>query len=147
MKRVAIIIAGGFLAVAGMAMAHKGATGVMKERMDLMSNLGDQTKALVMMVRGRTALDWQVVDQAGEAAMTAAESLPAKFPAGSFMAPSEAKTAILEQPETFAALSTALAKAGEALSQAASQQDEGAFLVAFRGYAQTCKDCHSLFRE
>lgn len=147
MRKAAVLATLVVLATGTIALAHKGATGVMKERMDMMSALGDYTKSLAMMVRGRTALDWQVVEQAGSVAANAGEMLPHKFPADSFKAPSEAKQTIISEIENFTLLSNGLSVAGSALKSAASNQDEGAFMVAFQSYAATCKACHSLYRE
>ena len=36
-------------------LAHSGATGVMKERMDTMGEMGDEMKRLTPMMRGQTA--------------------------------------------------------------------------------------------
>jgi cytochrome c556 len=100
-----------------------------------------------MMVRGRAALDWEVVEQAGQKAASIGQVLPSKFTKDSFHKPSEAKTTILEEPDVFANLSAALTQAGQALTMAAQKRDEGELMVAFVSYAQSCKDCHSLYRE
>ncbi len=147
MKALVMVATGLCMALAGLAWAHKGASGVMKERMDFMSSLGEQTKSMAMMVRGRTVLDWSVIEQAGQRAVSIGETLPKKFPKDSFHKPSEAKTLILEEPETFASLSAALVQAGHALTAAAQRADEAAFAVAFSDYAQSCKECHSRYRE
>ncbi len=147
MNKAAILATAILITSGSLALAHKGASGAMKERMDLMSALGDATKALAMMARGRTALDWQVVDQAGQTAVHTGAMLPHKVPADSFKAPSEAKAIITSELENFTLLSSGLADAGQALQTAAANQDEGAFLVAFQGFTQTCKACHSRYRE
>ncbi len=147
MKPIVLVAVAALAASGTLALAHKGASGVMKERMDMMSVLGNNTKALAMMARGRTALDWQIVEQAGQAAVHTGQTFPEKFPADSFKAPSEAKRNIVSELENFTLLAVGLAEAGQALQNAADMQDEGAFLVAFQGYAQTCKACHSLYRE
>ena len=47
-------------AIAATAFAHSGATGIVKERMDGMSALGETIKALVPMMRGEGTYDVEI---------------------------------------------------------------------------------------
>ena len=128
------------------ALAHSGATGIIKERMDMMSQITKDTKAMVSMVRGKADIDWEAVKKAGEHAAMTGEHFPMKFPEGSFKAPSEAAEAILTDPEGFKEQSQALWDAGTALIEASDAEDEEAFKSAFTDYTKTCKACHSDYR-
>jgi len=48
-------------ALGGQALAHSGAMGIVKERMDSMATLGDYAKAVGDMLKGKTAFEVSVV--------------------------------------------------------------------------------------
>ena len=137
----------GFSLVGALALAHSGATGIVKERMDLMSQIGKDTKAMAAMARGQAELDWDLIAKAGTFAASTAKHLPMKFPEDSFKAPSEAKTAIVSDAAGFKAEVEALWLSGLALTTAGQTQDEEAFQLAFSAYATTCSACHKKYRE
>lgn len=148
MKKSAFLgFAGAMTLGVALALAHSGATGIVKERMDLMSMVAGQTKTMAMMARGRADMDWDVVTKAGEHAVMTGETFPTLFPEDSFKKPSEALKTILTDAEDFMAESMAMATAGEALIAAADAQDEEAFKAAFDELRATCKSCHSDYRQ
>ena len=49
------------------AQAHKGATGIVKERMDLMTNISKRLKLVVQMIRGKRPFDGNAVAVASTA--------------------------------------------------------------------------------
>ena len=111
----AVVIAGSGLA----ALAHSGATGVMKERMDAMGEMGDAMKSLTPMMRGQTAYDPDVVRNAADTMVRhAGTQMTELFPEGSNGAPSEALDAIWEDWEEFAALAEALRTSAEGMKLA-----------------------------
>ena len=59
------------------ALAHSGATGVMKERMDAMGEMGDEMKRLAPMMRGQTAYDPDVVRSAADTMMFSGKNVRA----------------------------------------------------------------------
>ncbi len=102
------------------AFAHSGATGVMKERMDAMSEMGDAMKKLAPMMRGQTAYDPVAVRAAAETMIAhAGSSMTELFPEGSNGKPSEALNAIWEDWDEFAALAEALGTNAEGMKRAA----------------------------
>lgn len=54
------------LLIAGTAMAHEGATGVVAQRMDLMKQMGQHMKALGAMLAGKTAFDQETARRLAE---------------------------------------------------------------------------------
>jgi cytochrome c556 len=103
------------------ALAHSGATGVMKERMDAMGEMGDAMKRLTPMMRGQTAYDPDVVRNAADTMIGhAGTQMTELFPEGSNGAPSEALDAIWEDWEEFAALAEALRTSAEGMKLAAN---------------------------
>lgn len=134
------------MAVGGAALAHSGATGVVKERMDAMVAMAEAMKVIVPMSRGQVAYDADAYAEAARRiASHSGQPLVEKFPEGSLMAPSEAAPAIWEDFDRFADLSTTLEERAEALAQAAVTADSppGA---EFAAMAQTCGACHEDFR-
>jgi cytochrome c556 len=102
------------------ALAHSGATGVMKERMDAMDEMGEAMKRLTPMMRGQTEYDPDVVRSAAETMIGhAGAQMTELFPEGSNGKPSEALDAIWEDWEEFAALAEALRTSAEGMKLAA----------------------------
>ena len=102
------------------ALAHSGATGVMKERMDAMDEMGEAMKRLTPMMRGQTVYDPDVVRSAAETMIGhAGVQMTELFPEGSNGKPSEALDAIWEDWEEFAALAEALRTSAEGMKLAA----------------------------
>lgn len=102
------------------ALAHSGATGVMKERMDAMGEMGDEMKRLAPMMRGQTEYDPDVVRNAADTMIGhAGAQMTELFPEGSNGEPSEALDTIWEDWEEFAALAEALRTSAEGMKLAA----------------------------
>jgi len=59
--------------IAGQALAHTGAMGIVKERMDGMSILGDHAKSVGDMLKGKASFDLVAVEEAGQAFVTHGE--------------------------------------------------------------------------
>ncbi len=136
----------GLLAVA--ALAHSGATGIVKERMDSMKSIGSSMKAI-------SKLDWSQPEKARNELRNSAETIRGhaahivkQFPAGSIKGPSEAIPAIWEKPDEFKRLADALEnRAGElaAIASRISSAEEAKSHMA--GIGETCKTCHEGFRK
>lgn len=102
------------------ALAHEGATGVVKERMVLMEGFGDAMKSLTAMMRGKQSYDAdRVRAAASKIADHGGESLTRLFPENSLDAPTIATPAIWTDWERFSALANQLADYGTALKAAA----------------------------
>ena len=119
--RLRLVMAAFSLTTLGLAaLAHSGATGVMKERMDAMGEMGDAMKRLTPMMRGQTAYDPDVVRNTADTMIGhAGTQMTELFPKGSNGAPSEALDAIWEDWEGFAALAEALRSSAEGMKLAA----------------------------
>ncbi len=131
---------------AGLALAHQGATGVVKERMELMKGIASAMKVLAPMVQGKS--DWDAAAAAQSAGIISdhAKSIPAKFPKGSTGHPSEAKAEIWSKWQEFEASARGLAENAAALQQAADDGLEAAKPL-FGKIVGSCKGCHETFRE
>lgn len=113
---VAIVLA----ATATAALAHSGASGIVKERMDAMSEMSKAVKELATMMRGEKAYDAKIV-RTGAAliGMHSGDAMTGLFPKGSKHSASEAREDIWTSWEEFKNLSNRLEVFAAGLSDAA----------------------------
>lgn len=103
-----------------LALAHSGATGVVKQRMDLMARVGDATKGLSAMFKGTVPYDPEAVRQAANVLEKhSGDALTRLFPQDSIMSPSEALPTIWRDWEEFERLSKRLETLSIGLAAAA----------------------------
>ncbi|MEM9470913.1 MAG: cytochrome c [Pseudomonadota bacterium] len=132
------------LAAPTLTLAHSGATGIVKKRMDVMEDVGAVMKELGAMVKGEASFDASTVSSRAGDLKAHAAGMPGLFPEGSIHGPSEALPVIWEDFERFRRIASELESAAEALSLV----NEPAALPAALGTAgRTCKACHSNFRK
>lgn len=106
-------------------MAHGGATGVVKERMDLMKEMKTSMKELSSMFKGKTTYDPALVKQASEVLQAiSGEKLTRLFPEGSLHKPSEAKAEIWSEWKRFQTMADDLNIYSAALAEAAGNLTE-----------------------
>lgn len=133
---------------AGVAVSHGGATGVVKERMEAMKDMGSRMKALAAMVRGRTPYDAALAKEAAAAIAAHARDVPRLFPEGSRHGPSEAVEKIWIEWPQFVDEAKILAARADAFAQQAASATSGAALGrTFGDIGRSCKSCHGRYRE
>ncbi len=158
------------------AIAHKGAKGIVKERMDAMKSIGDNMKAIKKMLDGEQPFNADKVKKAaGVIKSHAGTTLTKLFPEGSMDKPTEATPKIWEDWEDFQASAMRLQAYAEVLEMtagnpqgAAEASGLGAAIKAsditedgwptvaelnqlppqavFMAMGKTCKSCHESFR-
>jgi len=96
------------------AVAHDGATDMVKQRMDLMSSLGRTMKSLNAMARGKSDYDGAAVQRAAEQIQRQRKQMRSLFPEGSNQMPSVARPEIWARPGEFNGLADALGAASAA---------------------------------
>lgn len=105
--------------VAVAAYAHNGATGIVKERMDAMSAMGNAVKAIAPMMRGEVAYDADAVRAASQSFIDhAGTAMTDLFPEGTGGMPSMATDTVWTDGEEFAELAARLGEYGEGLALA-----------------------------
>ncbi|MDJ0834437.1 MAG: cytochrome c [Gammaproteobacteria bacterium] len=129
------------------ATAHKGATGIVKERMDLMKQVGKDMKSLKAMVRGNTAYDPQLVGRISSSLGEAAKQIPGQFPEGSLQHPTEARPQIWQRWDKFTDYARQLEDESLRLRQIAASGDRQSIQYQFRQLNKTCLGCHKSFRK
>ena len=131
--------------------AHKGATGVVKERMDQMGTIAKSMKAMGAMFKGADPYDAATVEELSrKIAGFGGDRLIAVFPEGSLDHPSEARPEVWSNWARFAELAQGMEVAAINLAEGAgNDRDAGSPTSSdalFRELAATCKSCHQDFR-
>ena len=125
------------------ALAHKGAMGIVKERMDKFEASEKATKRIKQaLFRGDTA----VITAEAEFLVSWAREMESYFPKNSNPPPSEAKDEIWLQWDDFVGAIQSYDKAAQALIYAAEIQNTRAIDGAFKEMVRSCKSCHQQFR-
>ena len=127
------------------ALAHEGATGVVKERMDLMKGQAKQMKLIGDMAKGKKKFDAAKAAAAAHDLGATTKNIPDLFPEGSNKHPSEALDAVWKEWDRFKGDAHDAEAAANALETAlqASGQD---WKAAFKKMTDACKACHESFR-
>lgn len=142
-------LAVGLLTLAvGAAFAHGGATGVVKERMDAMTEISRNVKIVGQMLKGTAAYKPDEIERVAKAiAGHAGDAMTDLFPEGSLMSPTEASPEIWAQWPEFSAYAESLQSSAQTLEGLAAQgADKKTVAAAFGKVAATCKTCHEAFR-
>ena len=128
---------------AWLGVAHQGATGIIKERMDAFKTSQKQLKSIVAAAR---AEDFDTIENLAELLAEWGRKMPEYFPAGSDSAPSEAAPAIWSDFSGFSRAAENYTLSAEQLIAASIEGDKEAVLAAIRQVGQSCKSCHATYR-
>ncbi len=132
------------IAFATTVFAHKGATGVVKVRMDAMSEVGRATKVLGEMAKSGT-IDADTAAVAADTLISRAESIPTLFEMRDMTPPSESLAIIWEDWDGFLLQAKAMEAAARNIQAAGA--DAAAFDVAFKELGAACSECHKTYRQ
>lgn len=130
------------LVFAGAAVAHQGATGVVKARMDGMGTVQSSMKVVGGMARGRIEFDADAAQAALADMAEAARQIPELFEEQDLSAPSESLPAIWENWDDFIAKADALAVAADV-----TVADLDALRAAMGPIGNSCSACHQDYRQ
>lgn len=128
------------------AVGHMGATGVVKERMDAMLDIGKSMKAISRTIKSPDYNPETVAKSAGRISRHA-DRLVDMFPVGVTHEKSEARPAIWERKAEFDALFVELREKARKLSDADRAGDPKDAAMALRDLGKTCSACHKTFRK
>lgn len=145
------IVAVGFVAgalLAGMSAveAHKGAKGIVMERMMSMKSMGDGMKSLAAMVTGKAPYDAAKARSIASEIKKHASGIEKQFPKGSIKGPSEALPAIWTDWPGFTSQADELTKLADQLGGSADS-GKAAALGLFAKMGKTCSGCHQDYRK
>ena len=135
-----------FVVVLGsnVAHAHKGATGVVKERMDLFTQNQKHLKAMRRLV---AADNFAAIAEKADEIADFADRMPDYFPVGSDQSPSDAAPRIWQEFDAFRSAAAANATAARLLADAARAADKTAVMEALSATGASCKSCHRSFKN
>jgi cytochrome c556 len=146
--RTIICLAVGWALISGAvtsAVAHKGATGIVKERMEAMKGMSAAMKQIKAMLKGRADYDPARIAELSRAiARHSGESLVKVFPRGSLHRPSRAKPEVWEKWRVFKDLAGDMERHATALAESAANQKSAK--KPFAALGDTCSACHKKFR-
>jgi cytochrome c556 len=128
-----------------LALAHEGATGVVKERMDLMDTQKEAMKILGSMAKGKIPFDAAKAALAARDIETTSAKIPELFPEGSSGGHSEAKPEVWTKWDEFTGDAEALAAAAKDLVMVLENGAQD-WTAKFQGVTDACKTCHKTFR-
>lgn len=132
----------------GYSLAHKGATGIVKQRMEAMSDIGKQMKAMAAMLKGELAFDANAIQDSANVIAGHARNIPDMFPEGSNNKPSEALPVVWSRWDDFIKLGSKMEASAASLAKAASSARSMAGLKdQIIAVGRSCKSCHRDFRQ
>jgi len=134
------------MAMVTMVLAHEGATGIVKERMDSMKSMGDASKGIVDMLKGKTAYSSGALVEYATTINQHSKNIPDHYPSGSLQDVSEALPVIWERWDEFEQLAKQLESSSAALIDTAQNKDRKAVRAQFAKVAKSCKGCHEDYR-
>jgi cytochrome c556 len=144
-KLAQLVAVGALLFTPAALLAHEEATGVVKERMDLMETQKDAMKVLGAMAKGQVPFDAAKATAAAKEIESTSANILQLFPEGSGGEPSEAKPEIWTQWEKFTTDTERLATAAAALEETVSSESHE-WKAKFKDVIDACKTCHKTFR-
>lgn len=138
------------LLVSPQTMAHGGATGIVKERMDQMVDMKRAMKKLAAIYKGRVDYDADTVRAATQVLNNnAGTTLTNLYPEGSLTGKSEAKAEIWQQWDQFKRLAEQLETVSQQLHDAADNDvigDRKTEKKILKQIVKTCSSCHDSYR-
>ena len=127
----------------GNAIAHSGATGIVKERMDYFKASQINLKKIRAHISNE---NYESIIPLANSIASWSARMSDYFPAGSDIKPSEASPKIWSDFEGFTAAAQLNWEATILLAKAAEMGDRDAVINAFKDTAASCKSCHKTYR-
>lgn len=131
-------------AIAGELVAQTDSAAVVKERQELMKEMGRAFGPLVAILKGEST-DFAAAAASAEIMNANAQRIPDKFPEGSgreAVAETRAKPVVWSDRATFEANARKLAEESAKLAEIARTEDAEAFQTQFQALGKACGGCH-----
>jgi cytochrome c556 len=137
-----------FLLGVPLALAHQGATGPVKRRMDLMASMGKAMKGIGDMLKGKTVYDRAAAHEHAQAIEQHTSMILEQFPEGSTQPPSEARPTIWQEWSVFEDIATqAQAESSQLRAVLEDGADQRAVITQYAELGRACGACHERYRE
>jgi cytochrome c556 len=147
MRTTRTTVAAAAALIAGVALAHEGATGIVKDRMAMMQNMELQLKAIQAMLSGWAQFDPAALRKYVAALHESCHQSESLFPPGSRGQGTHAKPAVWDNPKAFREEFQKLHAASEALVEIVADGDRIDIAIATVDLQKTCDGCHATFRK
>ena len=125
-------------------LAHEGATGIIKERMDKFKMSKKMMQTIHRSIQNE---DFETIGKSGITLLKWSKEMINYFPKGSDEAPSESSRDIWLDPEGFKKAVNNFEIASLKLINISKEKDFEKTVDSFRSLAGTCKGCHQKFRN
>ena len=132
--------------VAGAALAHEGAHGIVAKRMDAMKVMQDEMKAIGEMLTGKQPINRAALQKHAQTLHDNCHMIGDMFPEGSTDPHSHAKPSIWTDQTAFAAEVTRVHEATESFLRSAKTADQPRLLASLKTISSACDSCHKTFR-
>jgi cytochrome c556 len=142
MKIISFLLAFGTMFGAA-ALAHSGATGIVKERMDMFKKSQNNLKAIKAHIGSE---DYESIVKLADEIRDWAVKMPDYFPEGSNEKPSKASPNIWSDFDGFKNVAMKNETASKKLMVAAQAEDQKAVVDGFKAVAASCKSCHQSYK-
>lgn len=144
--RKGMILAVALTGLAGVALAHTGVKDkVVMKRMELMKSIGENTKTLGQMAKGKKPFDAEAARRAALEIANYAKTMPDHFEVKAEDPKDEAKPVIWDQFDDFTAKSLALEATARRF--AGSVEAKADLPGGLRDIGAACKACHEVYKE
>ena len=128
--------------------AHDGATGVIKQRMDMMGEIAKAMKSIGQMVKGEVEYNAEIATKSALEIEKHSQGLLQLFPKGSTTKPSEALPVIWEDWDEFNQLLGEMKAQSKSLAEIApTAKTSDKIKAQFASVGKTCGTCHKKFRQ
>lgn len=147
MKKLTVITLLMTLVLSSFVYAHSGATGVIKQRIDMMGEVAKAMKSIGQMIKGEVDYNPNNARSAALEIEKHARGFSELFPEGSTTKPSEALPIIWEDWEEFTKLLDQMKTQANQLAELApTVATVGEIKTQFALVGKTCGTCHKKFR-
>ena len=126
--------------------AHMGAKGIVKERMQLMKSYAASMKAINVELRDMASVNYILINAEANKIAESSQTIMGLFPPGSGGGVSEASPKIWQNPDDFMKIIEDLKKAARKLAQSTGTGVPKLVIENFRALGGTCKNCHQKYR-
>ena len=126
---------------------HAGASGIVKERMQLMKSYGRSMKSINAAIRNQSAESNSIIRTEATKMVKTTGKLLNLFPIGSGGGVSEASPSIWDKPGEFVQMINTFTQAVRELAEASNLNSQALQIKSFRRVGGACKGCHQDFRE
>ncbi len=126
--------------------AHKGATGFVKKRMDRMEAIGAEMKLIGAMVRGKKRFDGSKIAAASERIARHGRKMNKLFPKGSWKKPTHALPKVWKDWRGFTRAMNTMVRSATVLAEAGRAGNKKRARAAHIALGKSCIGCHRTYR-